>query len=343
MEANITDYETQCMKSYNSCWEKTLYCSNSSITPFLPLLQVLLLSIYFALGLCLNSFIIFLVLAYEELHRREFVIVLIVVITDLLTVTCLFPVFIITRSTSLWVHLGPVGCSFFGFIQFFFISFRYIAMFLLSFDRFNMVFFPFTYPLRGTKVMIPLTAVVSILLLLLAVLPLFLQCYGYQFTNGYCTVISSCSRGCLANRFINDIVTYLLGAILPVIFYSLMFMKSKYLDRKNKAIGAVVSDAVAEESHRRARNTYLLLFVTLIGFSIPQVAGLLVKPFVMPQPYDNYIAFSVTLLYTVVILDPLVIMKHQDVRRCSLKTLQVLKKRVRELFPATAVHPGPRN
>ena len=197
MEPNISD--AQCMANFNSCWDKTLHCSTYvQIYSFLPLLQTLVMSVYFVLGLCLNSFIIFLVLAYEELHRREFVLALQVVMADIISVTCLFPVFIITRSTGLWSHLGQTGCSFFGFAQVFFTSFRYTAMFLLSFDRFNMVFFPFTYPLQGNKVMIPLTIVVWILPLLMAVIPLFIQCYGFQLTNGFCTVNSTCSNMCLS-------------------------------------------------------------------------------------------------------------------------------------------------
>ena len=148
------------------------------IYSFLPLLQTLLMSVYFALGLCLNMQLHHIpgIGIRRVIHRREFVLALQVLMADIISVTCLFPVFIITRSTGLWSHLGQSGCSVFGFTQIFFTSFRYTAMFLLSFDRFNMVFFPFTYPLQGNKVTIPLTIVVWILPLLMAVIPHFVQC-----------------------------------------------------------------------------------------------------------------------------------------------------------------------
>ena len=58
-----------------------------------------------------------------------------------------------------------------------------------------------------------------------------------------------------------------------------------------------------------ARNTYLWPLWD-VG---PEIAGLLVKRYAQPLLYNSYRWLSVMVLYTVVILDPLVIMKHQDV------------------------------
>ena len=143
---------------------------------------------------------------------------------------------------------------------------------------------------------------------------------------------------CLAHRLVLNIVTLTSGGVLPIIFYSLMFIKSKYLSKKVTA--AIISDTLADESYRRARNTYLFLFVALIGCSVPNIAGLLVKQFAQPLLYNSYSGLSVMFLYTVVILDPLVIMKHQDVKRCALKPLQAVNKQLQRLLPTTAVHPS---
>ncbi|KAL5474729.1 hypothetical protein EMCRGX_G026717 [Ephydatia muelleri] len=182
---------------FDSCWSKTLLCaSDSPIHRLLPILQALILPLYFVFGLGLNGFLVFVVLRYEELRRREFALVLQVVVADLMTVICVFPVVTITRPAGLWSLLGQTWCSLLGFIQVLFSAFRYISMFLLAFDRLNMVFFPFVYPSRGNKIMISLTTAVWVLSLLLATIPLVIQCYGFEVFNGFCTVSIICSNAC---------------------------------------------------------------------------------------------------------------------------------------------------
>ena len=313
--------------TFGSCWNKSVQCAafQSPISSFLPGVQTFLLSIYFVFGLILNSFVVFLILRYEVLRRREFALVLQVVAADLISVTCFFPVVIITRPTGLWSSLGPSWCSVLGFIQLFFTSFRYTAMFLLSFDRFNMVFFPFTYPLHGNKIMVPLTVLVWIVSVLMAIIPLFIQCYSFQLPNGFCTVSSSCSQVCYAYRLLLDSVSYIAGAMAPIILYSLMYLRSVQLKKK---VAIMESEAAADESNRRARGTFLLLFVSLMGCSLPELANFILLPLKSShaEVYWDYRGLSVTALYTVVILDPLVIMKHQDMKNCAKKFLQSLKQ-----------------
>ena len=311
--------------TFNSCWDKTVQCGafQSPISSFLPVVQTLLLSIYFVFGLILNGFIVFLILRYEELRRREFALVIQVIAADLLSVVCFFPVVIITRPTGLWSSLGPSWCSVLGFIQIFFTSSRYTAMFLLSFDRFSMVFFPFTYPLRGNRIMIPLTILAWIISLLIAIIPLFIQCYGFQLPNGFCTVSPSCSKVCNAYRLLLNFVSYIAGAVLPIIFYSLMFCRSRQL---HKRVASMESKTLSDGSNRRATATFSLLLVTFTGCSLPQFASFILLPLQSnhAEVYWDYLGLSVTALYTVVILDPLVIMKHQDLRKCALRQLQPL-------------------
>ena len=323
-----------------SCWNKTLTCALDSPSPrILSILQVLVLSLYFVFGLGLNGFLVFVVLWYKELRRREFALVLQVIAADLISVIFVFPVIVITRLTGLWSLLGPTWCSLLGFVQVFLASFRYTSMFLLAFDRLNMVFFPFAYPSHSNKIMISLTAVVWVLSLLIAIIPLGIRCYGFQVSIGICSVSTTCSSECRFYRYVLDSVVYTSGALLPFIFYSLMFLKSRQM---NNRITAIVSDSLVDESNKRARRTYLLLFVSLIGCTVPQITLLFLAPLKnsrYAEIYSTYSGMSVTLLYTVVLLDPLVILKHQDVRRCALKLLRTLKMGFRGVFPAADVHP----
>ena len=316
---------TEMNVTFNSCWDKTVQCGAflSPISSFLPVVQTLLLSIYFVFGLILNGFIVFLVLRYEELRRREFALVLQVVVTDLLSVVCFFPVVIITRHTGLWSSLGPSWCSVLGFIQVFTISFRYTAMFLLSLDRFCMVFFTFTYPLRGNRIITSVTILSWIMSLLIAIIPLFIQCYGFSLYNGFCTVSTSCSKVCNTYRRLLDSVFYIAGAVLPIIFYSLMFCRSKQL---HKRVAITESKTLSDESNRRATATFSLLLVAFTGCVLPQFASFILLPLQSnhAEVYWDYVGLSATVLYTVVILDPLVIMKHQDLRKCAQRLMHPL-------------------
>ena len=326
---------------FDSCWSKTLLCaSDSPIHRLLPILQALILPLYFVFGLGLNGFLLFVVLRYEELRRREFALVLQVVVADLMTVICVLPVVTITRLTGLWSLLGQTWCSLLGFVEILSSAFRYTSMFLLAFDRLNMVFFPFIYPSRGNKIMISLTTAVWVLSLVLATIPLVIQCYGYEVFSGFCTVSIICSNACTIYRYVLDFVLYTSGALLPFIFYSLMFLKSRQINNRITAIG---SDSLADESNKRARRTFLLLFVSLMGCSVPLITTLFFAPLKnsrYAEVYWTYVGVSVTLLFTVVLLDPLVIMKHQDVTMCVLKLLRTLKTEFRgRMFPAAAIHP----
>ena len=294
-----------------SCWNKTLTCALDSPCPrILSILQVLVLSLYFVFGLGLNCFLIFVVLWYEELRRREFALVFQVIAADLISVIFVFPVIMITRLTGLWSLLGPTWCSLLGFVQVFLISFRYTSM----------------------------TAVVWVLSLLLAIIPLGIQCYGFQVSIGICTMTITCSGACRFYRYISDSVVYTSGALLPFIFYSLMFLKSRQMNNRITAIG---SDSLVDESNKRARRTFLLLFVSLIGCTVPLITSLFLMPLLNSQIYLIYSGMSATLVYTFVLFDPLVILKHQDVRRCTLKLLRTLKMRFRGMLPAADVHSNP--
>ena len=335
-ESNQSACNAMSSTRVDSCWDKLLRCiSDSPIYSLWPILQTVLLSLYFVFGLGLNGFLAFVVLRYEELRKREFALVLEVVVADLMTVICVFPVVIVTRVTGLWSLIGPSWCSFLGFVEVFSTSFRYTSMFLLAFDRLNVVFFPFVYPSRGNKVMISLSTAVWVLSLLLAIIPLGIECYGMETYNGFCTTSTTCSSVCNAYRNAVNNILYTAGALIPLILQMLMCLKSRKMCNRITAIG---SDSVADESNKRARRTFLLLFVCLIGSGIPLITALFFTPLKYSRyakMYWTYSGVSVTLSFTVVLLDPLVIMKHQDVMKCVLKLLRTEYRG--RMFPVAAI------
>ena len=258
---------------------------------------------------------------------------------DFVSVTCLFPVFIIKRSTGFWSHLGQSGCSFFGLTQVFFSSFRYTAMFLLSFDRFNMVFFPFTYPLQGNKVMIPLTIVVWILPLLKAIIPLFIQCYGFELAHGFCTVSSGCSHVCLV--YMQDrpgccCIHVWSNCTRHILFSDVSEIQ---ISKQDGCSIRHISRRVAKESQKYVHICYWLWLFGMFGTFHRRIASKAICSAAAVQQLSRVKCDAV--IHSSPILDPLVIMKHQDVKQCALKPLQELKRRLKRLFPLH-VHPGSR-
>ena len=176
----------------------------------------------------------------------------------------------------------------------------------------------YVYPLRGNKIMVPLNILVWVICLLLAIIPIFIQCYGFQLSSGLCTVSINCSHVCYVYRILLDIVLYIAGAVLPIMFYSLMFLRSKQLEKR---VAFMESETLADESNRRARTTIFLLFVSLTGCSLPKIVSFILLPLQSnhAEVYWTYLGLSVIVLYTFVILDPVAIMKHQDLKKYALK------------------------
>ena len=264
-----------------------------------------------------------------------------VVVADLIAVSC-YPVVIVTRVSGLWLSLGPSWCSVLGFVNILFLTLRYMTMSLLSFDRFGMVFFPFTYPFNGNKIMLALSSAVWLTSLLIAASPLFLQCLGFQKISGFCGVSIFCSSGCHAWRYVQDSVIFVGGALLPIILYSSMFWKARQLNNRVRDIAG--SQAQADESARRARYTFLFLFLTLGGCSLPQFGNAMLAPLKksFAEVYWTYAGLSVIALFATVVLDPLVIIKHEDFRRCALKLLKLPQTRatatIIPVLPSTIEH-----
>ena len=300
------------------CFEATLKdAALQPIASFLPALQAAIMSITFVFGIGFNVFVVVLVTTSKELKLREFALALQVVASDFIVLMVL-PVNIIFRVAGV-SSLVPEGCYALGFVFILSSTVRYATMFVLAVDRFSAVFFPFCYSTKGPRFIFPLTVATWVAALLLAVVPIAFECMGYDIVSGLCTIATSpsCGTFCFTYRYVFDIALFTTGAILPIVLYTLMFWKARQLER---SVVAAESMTVNDESQKRARNTLFLIFVVFMGCTLPLILVAFLRPLSIDHAtfYWTSTGLSVTLLQMYVVVDPLLIIRHRDVRYCAI-------------------------
>ena len=297
-----------------TCWEKALNEAENRTNPsFLDPIQAALLTFLFASGLALNGFAFFLVARFKALRRRDFVLALQVLMADLLLV-CYLPVVIATRFVGSAAVEGAIGCSILGFFGVLFNVIRYGAMFVLAFDRFNTVFFPFAYSARANLMAVVLSASLWSFGIVYSVIPAVVNCYGMGPSTGRCTIYPACSKKCAIIRNFFYAVVIALGVVLPTVMYSVMFWKGRRLS-KPIATGSLAMPPSVDSTHHRARVTFFILFLTLCGCILPIYLGFALLPIqnTHPKVYWGYAGLSLSFLDCVVVLDPITIMRNKDV------------------------------
>ena len=287
-------------------------------------LQVTLLTILFVFGSALNCFAFFLVARFKALRRRDFLLALQVMMADLLDISYM-PVMIAALLMGPAVINGTIGCSTLGFVETLFDITRYGAMFVLAFDRFCTVFLPFAYPAHANLTAFVLSAALWLIGVVFSSIPAVLNCYGMGPYAGECSIYYECSNECVVvrsvyyavitrNVFYAVIISF--GVVLPTVMYSVLFYKARKMNKPITTGSIAMPPTVhTTHSHHRAILTFFILFATLCGCSLPIYVGFSLLPIKETHPtvYWGYAALSHIFLDIVVLLDPITIMRNQDV------------------------------
>ena len=314
-----------------SCWEKALAEGENRTSPsFLDPLQVTLLTTLFIFGSALNCFAFFLVARFKALRKRDFLLALQVLMADLLAI-CYFPVIVATRLDGPAAIAGPIGCSMLGYIGILFHVIRYGAMFVLAFDRFTTVFFPFTYPAHANLTAFVLSTTLWLFGVVFSSTSAALDCYGLGPSTGMCTIYPECSDKCVIVRNLFYGSLTLLGIVFPTIIYSMLFCKARKMN-KPISIGSLAMPP-SVDTHRGAVLTFFILFITLCGCAVPIYVGLFLLPLkkTRPEVYWGYAGLSLTFLNIVVVADPITIMRKQDVTEKIQELWSSLKRYAKQL------------
>lgn len=314
----------------------------------LRVVQAVYFIIILVLGVILNVLVIVLTVHFKRLQNITFVLGLQVCICDTLNGTITLPASATNAIAGRFVFTGL--CSVLGFVQFFLGLARTYLMFVLVVDRFCTVFVPFWFQRHRVKMTISLTLCAWMLAFTVALIPVkgLLDCYSVRRSGWACFPSQGCSHPgeCLTYMWIALTLTNM-SSVVSIVMYLILFCKARRL--RNLKINIVQQPNVnAEEEkaattqklkrQRRANITFFLLYLSLIGVSLPPVIFLIIGRAIvfisgkaLPTTYSVVEILAGSSFSLLLIIDPIVIMRNEDFREVVRKLWNKMKGKKREL------------
>ena len=298
------------------------------------------------LGVFMNTLVIALVARFKRLKTATFYLALQLIIVDLLNAAILFPSS--TANAIAKTNILSDLCSITGAAIFFLCSVRTFIMSVLVTDRFCSVFMPFWYPRNRVKLTVTLSLLAWITALILSIVPSakLLDCYGFQQYTWTCTMSAGCThkRAC---TFYNTFTIIFMQAtnLVALTLYFMMYCKARKLRNRIEDISQVQQQSLEARSERqrqerRANMTFFLLFLALIGVSLPdsifnQASNLHHISATMRNVSLNFVIQFLTVLAqtlhcVLVIIDPVVILRDKDAKEVMLKCISKVRRSLRQ-------------
>ena len=293
------------------------------------------------LGVLINLFVIVLTLRFKQLRNVTFLLGFQVCIGDMLNGAITLPTTATNAIADRFVFIGL--CSVLGFATFFLGHARTYLMFVLVLDRFCTVFVPFWYQRHRVRVVLPLSLGAWMLAFVVALVPVkgLLGCYSVERNSWACYPNQGCYHqgGCLTYTWIVLTVTNI-SSVVSLVMYIFLFCKAKKL--RNRVAIAHHPDVSAEEERavtaqrlkreRRANVTFFLLYLSLIGVTLPTAILLLVGWAIvsiggvaLPSAYSILEILASSSFPVLIFVDPIVIMRNDDFREVIKKMLRKIK------------------
>ena len=296
----------------------------------------------------LNAFVIYIIARYQKLQTTTFYLALQLVITDSVNVIIFFPVSASNAIADRFIFNG--SCALLGFlITFLFVARNFLTLVLVV-DRFCLIFLPFWYSRNRMQVVIPLSIAGWMLAFTVTVIPviLFIECYVFQRVSWNCLLGVSCSLNPVCTSY-SFIVTTManLTTFLALLLYSGLLYRARKLRNK---IATISQSSESEEDRaiarrerkreRKANTTFLIMFIALVGVTLPSYIFFNLNT-VVSRGMSTPPALTVAMvafgnLYSLIfILDPIVMMRNEDVREVVEGMIAWLRGRGRESMIAS--------
>ena len=301
------------------------------IPDYVNYIQGVLFLLVALVSFALNGFTVFLIIRHKRLHQRAFYLAFHICSINLLFTTFVHITSIITAFAGSWL-LGDIGCQAVGFFHDTFTTMRFMFSLLLGVDRLMTIFCPFWYKRNGSKTVVGMVIVLWVWSVFRGVMALggLLDCYVYIPTFKSCQIIFSCSDQCYAFGVFTITFTYTIGTFVPFFLYIILFGKGRQV--RNKLMEANASEKQRYQHNWRAIITFTILFIALIGCSLPPIIIFLafqIELAVVGRPSTTITLLQLlvgrVMFLALVAIDPCVILRNQDVREC-LKTRTHLRQ-----------------
>ena len=323
---------------------------STTIANTIRYIQIIYYTICYPTAFLLNMFVIFIITRFKKLHTMTFYFALQIIIVNVANIIIFFPSSMANAVEDRFVFTGL--CPVMGFITSFLLSARNLLMFVLVADRFCLIFLPFWYSRHRARVVIPLSIAgwlipFTITLLLVTVLP---DCFNFQRLTWVCLWGGGCKYVALCTSYSAFLTTLInVGTIVAFLLYLALLCKAKKLRNK---VTVLQSNGTIEERkiekrnkkrEQRANTTFLILFIALVGVTFPAYIVLTLGNVALnalnirPQPAGFTIAsiFLASLYVLIFVMDPIVIMRNQDVREVLQTIMAKLRRKGREV-PASS-------
>ncbi len=295
------------------------------IETVLRYLLVCYMLLLFPFAAFLNGFLVVLIVAVKALHQTAYFLTFQVVMIDLLLTIIATLISTVGALAGKWT-MGPEFCS----ISLFFLHIlrhsRYWMMFVFVTDRFCSVFFPFSHKRYQQKIAVALSLMAWSISFLFAVLPLILDCEVFSRITWYCTGGNGCTNRqyCQWSRIVTTLITNIVGSLLPLIMYIILFVKAKKMQKSFRRMSSTSNEDTKKASKRnwQVNVTFFWLFLALFGINLIPfllfVFGMSLISGIGLQPSPEYTISTIIFrsLYNVLpIIDAIAIMRNPDIRQ----------------------------
>ena len=304
-------------------------------------------------SLIANGLVLLLVVYDKRLRYRSFLASLNVVVADMLLIL-FYHVMVSANLVSRGWAFGNSGstayysCFVVGVISYYVINVRWVAVGAIALDKYLTVRFPFRYwnPKQSKTLLVLMTIAVWV-----SPAVLFLPSTALtepRFRANVPMCIPSCRDifpcGLIVTLEIS--LSFIWGAILPSVFYTLMYCRGRKLKLKSTvthlgrltvqlSTGAIIEQPIMSQNNqnreRRALLTLFLMYLSVLMTSLPTYAMVLTRRvdrciFFSIPIYIQFVFAGIFLLST--LLDPIVLMRNQDFRQALRKLFKCKSKTV---------------
>ena len=311
------------------------------------ILRSLLVIYYIAgcfVGTSLNLFLIVIVIKFKRLHKIDFYLTLQIVLVDFIFCIFLFPISATNAVSRQWTF-DPGFCHFNGSLRALILEIRCLFLFILSLDRLSNVFFPLRYPNTQKRIVVILSAMTWTISVILALIPLYglLDCFIYAPEYHGCTGGAGCRHKAACKVFGFSAAVFLNGSVVvALVMYFVMYVKAKKVNARVMPVSNTIGNEAAALQRRRGRQamiTLALYFIVLFAFSSPQLLfteiPLLIENVTgfefLPMWYDFVHVFTINLALAHSFVDPVVLMRNEDVRMVVKTLVRSVKDKLQRL------------
>ena len=293
-------------------------------------IQILYYLVCLIIASLLNAFVIFIIARYQRLQTTTFYLALQLVITDSVNAIIYFPVSASNAIADRFIFSG--SCVLLGFLITFLFVARNFLMLVLVVDRFCLIFLPFWYSGHRLYVVVPLSIAGWMLAFTITVIPVisFIECYNFQRVSWNCLLGVSCSLNSVCGSYSFTVTTIAnLTTFVALLLYSGLLCRARKLRNK---VATISQSSESQEDRtiakrerkkeRKANTTFLIMFIALVGVTLPPYILFNLNTIVLrslggapPPPALTVAMVAFGNLYSLIfIMDPIVMMRNQDVR-----------------------------